>query len=61
MSTLAVLLDLILSGLMLAGVLVLSAVLLTAWRAITGAHPIDPATLPSRDRHPSRALPRRWE
>lgn len=25
------------------------------------SHPIDPQTLPARDRHPSRALPRRWE
>lgn len=61
MTTLRALMDLILSGLMLAGVLVLSAVLLATWRAVAGTHPIDPATLPSRDRHPSRALPRRWE
>lgn len=29
------------------------------WRS---EHPLDPAALPARDRHPSsRALPRRWE
>lgn len=61
MSTLAALRDLILSGLMLAGVLVLSALLLATWRAVAGTHPVDPATLPSRDRHPSRSLPRVWE
>lgn len=61
MTTLRALMDLILSGLMLAGVVVLSAVLLAAWRAVAGAHPVDPATLSARDRHPSRALPRRWE
>lgn len=38
MSTLRALMDLILSGLMLAGVLVLSAVLLAAWRSVTGPY-----------------------
>jgi len=60
-TTLTILGDLILSGLLLVGLLVLCEVLLIAWRAITGPR-VNPAALPARDRHPSsRALPRRWE
>jgi len=61
-STLAVLRDLILSGAVVASVFLASGVALAGWRHMVGrAHPIDPATLPARGRHPSRALPRRWE
>lgn len=60
MSTLEVLLSLIGSTLLLVAIFGACELGLMAWRSLTGA-PIDPATLPARDRHPSRALPRRWE
>jgi len=60
LSTLTILGDLILSGLLLVGLLVLCEVLLIAWRRTVGRPAEDTAL--ARDRHPSsRALPRRWE
>ena len=60
MSTLHVVLSFIASAALLGLLLIVCEIGLTVWRALTGPE-VDPATLPARDRHPSRALPRRWE